>query len=243
MDLPSHLRALPPNAVEVLRYLSKLDMGVAGIDEICEEVGLSERGFGKAIRSLVTKGYVVMDGDQIYRLTDQGRAVAEELGDYFDDEAYDEDALQDMADAADMPEETPEVPAFSTPVPVIRRLVLVMPREVAAQQPAHLVVGFAPLAEQTEAVEVVMRVSVLNGEPDTPQEASFALTNAAAVQDFLMTAGPYHQARVKVEVFQLGPNPDDIAVAGGMYVDVDVRPQAASDRIAYGVDISLTPES
>src|SRR5690606_22826113 len=91
MDLPSHLRALPPSDVDVIRYLNKLDMKMAGVEDICEEVGLSERGFGKAIRSLVTKGYVVMDGDQIYRLTDQGSDVAEEIDLYFGDEAILED--------------------------------------------------------------------------------------------------------------------------------------------------------
>ena len=44
--------------------------------------GLSERGFGKHIRRLVTAGYVVMDGNQIYRLTTKGGEVADELAEY-----------------------------------------------------------------------------------------------------------------------------------------------------------------
>jgi predicted transcriptional regulator len=212
---------MPPSAVDVIRYLSKLDMRKAGIDDICEAVGLSERGFGKAIRSLVTKGYVVMDGDQIYRLTDNGGEVAEEIAYYFDDE---EGGVGDADDG----------------VSYTRRLVLVMPRHLVANQPAHLVVGIAPLPRQSSTAEVVARLSVLNGEPSAPQEAAFELDGASSAHDFLITPGPFSQARVKVEVFQLGPNPGDITVAGGMYVDVPVSAAAgSSDRIAYGTDITI----
>lgn len=212
---------MPPSAVDVIRYLSKLDMRKASIDDICEAVGLSERGFGKAIRSLVTKGYVVMDGDQIYRLTDNGGEVAEEIAYYFDDEESDE-------------EEADEAVSYT------RRLVLVMPRQLVANQPAHLVVGIAPLPRQATTAEVVARLSVLNGEPSAPQEAAFELDGASSAHDFLITPGLFSQARVKVEVFQLGPNPDDIAVAGGMYVDVPISAAAgSSERIAYGTDITI----
>jgi predicted transcriptional regulator len=212
---------MPPSAVDVIRYLSKLDMRKASIDDICEVVGLSERGFGKAIRSLVTKGYVVMDGDQVYRLTDNGSEVAEEIAYYFDDE-------EGEAEEAD------EVVSFT------RRLVLVMPRQLAANQPAHLVVGIAPLPSQSTTADVVARLSVLNGEPNAPQEATFELDGDSSVHDFLITPGPFSKARIKVEVFQLGPNPDDIAVAGGMYVDVPISTEAGSgERIAYGTNITI----
>lgn len=221
LDLPSHLRAMPPSAVDVIRYLAKLDLKRAGVDDICEEVGLSERGFGKAIRSLVTKGYVVMDGDQIYRLTDQGGNVAEEIKIYFDDEDADEDEGEDS-------------------VQYTRRLVLVMPRQLVANQPAHVMVGFHPLSAQKTAAEIVTRLSIINGEPDAPQEATFDLTGAAAKQDFLITPGPYSRARVKVEVFQMGPNPGDIAVAGGLYVDADIAASGNSgELVAYGADVII----
>ncbi|MBZ0298471.1 MAG: hypothetical protein K8J31_01970 [Anaerolineae bacterium] len=221
MDLPSHLRALPPSAVEVVVYLSKHDMHMAGVDDICEEVGLSERGFGKAIRSLVTKGYVVMDGDQIYRLTDQGGAVAEEIAEYFGDDEAEEDP-----DAA--------VEQFT------RRMVLVMPNRLVARQPTHVIVGFHPLREQTNLPVVVARLSMINGEPAIPQEAAFELTGEAAQQDFLITPDAYAQARVRVEVFQLGDNPDDIVVAGGLYVDVDVTAEGdPGERVAFGTDITF----
>lgn len=220
MDLPSHLRALPPSAVDVIRYLNKLDMKMAGVEDICEEVGLSERGFGKAIRSLVTKGYVVMDGDQIYRLTDQGSDVAEEIDLYFGDEAI----LEDMT----------ENETFT------RRLVLVMPGVLVANQAARVIVGFHPLAEQKTTAEVVVRVSVINGEPENPQEAIFDLTGAASWQDFLITPGAYSQVRVKAEAYQLGANPGDAAAAGGLYIDADVIARGEAGALAaYGADITI----
>lgn len=225
MDLPSHLRALPPSAVEVITYLNKHDMHMAGVDDICDAVGLSERGFGKAIRSLVTKGYVVMDGDQIYRLTDQGGAVAEEIAEYFGDDEAEEDAEA-------------RVEQFT------RRMVLVMPRRLVAKQPTPVIVGFHPLAQPASLPVVVARLSMINGEPTTPQEAAFELTDEAAQQDFLITPDAYAQARVRVEVFQLGENPDDVVVAGGLYVDVEVSADGEpGERVAYGADITFESQN
>ncbi|MAS35067.1 MAG: hypothetical protein CL610_13740 [Anaerolineaceae bacterium] len=235
MDLPSHLRALPPAALEVLRYLNTVELHMAGIDDICDAAGLSERGFGKAIRSLVTKGYVVMDGNQVYRLTEQGSNVADELAEYGFGDDEDDDIDADAMAATD--EQADE------PATLKRHLVLVMPPRLTALQPTHVVVGFAPASEPTAPAEIVARLSVLNGEPSAPQEASFELDEAAATQDFLITPGAYTQTRVRVEVFQLGPNPDDVATAGGLYVDVDVSTDTDPvEPVAFGTDVTITPQ-
>ena len=115
MTLPNQLRTLLPNALDVLRYYQRANVTTADIDEICQEVGLSERGFGKAIRSLVTKGYVIMDGDQVYRLTENGSAAAAEL------------ANQDAEDADDT-EEDNTIDQFT------RRLTVVLPRQLQAMR-------------------------------------------------------------------------------------------------------------
>ena len=88
---------------------------------------------------------------------------------------------------------------------------------------------------------MVTRLSVLNGEPETPQEATFDLNSDSARQDFLVTAGSYTQTRLKVEVYQLGPNPGDIAESGGLYVDVDVTTGEVDTQslVAYGADIVI----
>ncbi len=221
MELPSHLKKLLPDALDILRQLYQAEDMLASIDEICDSVGLSERGFGKHIRRLVTAGYIVMDGDQIYRLTTKGSEVAGELAEY----------------DANAPDDTDE-----TDVSVrqyTRRLIVAVPRSLQPEAPAHVIVGIGPDSQQAAAAEVVARLSVLNGEPATPQEATFELDGTAAKQDFLVTAGKYTRARVKVEVYQLGPNPGDIAVAGGMYVDLDVSTEANTELTAFGTDIAI----
>src|SRR5690242_4154340 len=82
MDLPFHLKALPPEALDVLRYFGKLNDPVAHAMKITDEVGLSDRTFGKVIRRLVTKGYLQMDGDQAYRLSESGMDAVDELAEY-----------------------------------------------------------------------------------------------------------------------------------------------------------------
>jgi predicted transcriptional regulator len=221
MELPSHLKKLLPDALDILRHLYQADDMMSDIDEICEAVGLSERGFGKHIRRLVTAGYVIMDGNQIYRLTDKGSEVSEELAE------YDANAPEDDDD------DDESVRQYT------RRLIVALPRTLQVAAPARVIVGISPEHKQLTSAEVVTRLSVLHGEPTTPQETIFELDGDAATQDFLVTAGHYSRARVKVEVYQLGPNPGDIAVAGGLYVDVDVAPQGNDDLAVYGADITI----
>src|ERR1700712_1649539 len=88
MDMPYSLQTLPPEAIDILRYYTRLKADSAHSDSIIEGAGLTDRGFGKGIRRLVTKNYVMMSSDQVYRVTDQGRRVIEEL------KAYDDNAPQ-----------------------------------------------------------------------------------------------------------------------------------------------------
>lgn len=228
MDLPFHLRALPPEALDVLRFFGGLEESVAHATHIMNEVGLSERAFGKVVRRLVTKGYLQMGGDQIYRLTDFGASSVQELAAYED--------------------EVPPVAASAVPMvaerQIFRRLVLVTPRALVAGMPAEVQVGFNRAAgDFPPPVEIVVRLSLVNGEPARPQEKAYNLSSAAAYQTFEVTPGRFTQVRLRLQVYQLGPNPDDIAVAGGMYLDVPVVARAAaadSDLAAYGADILIT---
>jgi hypothetical protein len=228
MELPFHLKALPPEALDVLRYFGNIDMPVAHAEDITEGVGLTDRTFGKVIRRLVTKGYLQMDGDQAYRLSDQGKNAVEELT------AYD----------ASGPEAKPKREVVTQEIP--RRLVLVLPGNLVADRPAMMHVGFLESASDDqleEAADVVARVTVTNGEPARPQEIAFQLEDASDHKALTVTPGRFKCLRIRINVFQLGPNPDDITVAGGLYVDVDVLPQAdpnAQEWTAYGATITLT---
>jgi hypothetical protein len=79
MELPFYLRILPPEALEILAYFRRQGSNIAHADTMLNATQLSERGFGKAIRRLVTKGYLVLDGDQRYRLTEHGQRAVDDL--------------------------------------------------------------------------------------------------------------------------------------------------------------------
>jgi DNA-binding MarR family transcriptional regulator len=229
MELPYHLKTLEPlaSALDIIRFLGELD-APADVDEICEGLDISERRFSKAIRRLVTKGYVAMDGDMIYRLTDQGHEAVEILAEY--DEAHPEEGRGNSGDG--------EGSSIS------RRLVVAIPGRLVAEQVMPVVVGLDGADEESQVLQnnadMVVRLSVVNGEPSRPQEETVELGNQPVKKVFSVIPGAYDQVRIRVQVFQLGPNPDDINVAGGLYVDADVtRSGKPDDLIAYGADINV----
>ncbi|MBZ0295375.1 MAG: hypothetical protein K8L99_22640 [Anaerolineae bacterium] len=224
MELPYHLKTLPPDALDVLRYLGTVDDLMAYKDDICEAVDLTDRGFGKVIRRLVTKNYVVMDGSQVYRLTELGQQSVEELAAYDAENPDDEDTGEAITEM------------------IQRRALLVVPSLLVAGEAAQVYVGIYDLPGFDAAAEVAVRLSSVYAQPETPQEASFDLDAGPFYETFTITPDYYKRVRLKVEIYQLGPNPGDIAVAGGMYVDVDVAASAdhgSAPLLAYGTDITI----
>ena len=226
MDMPYSLQTLPPEAIDILRYYTRLNADSAHSDSIVEGAGLTDRGFGKGIRRLVTKNYVVMSSDQVYRVTDQGRRVIAEL------KAFDGD--------------TPQKNAKSEARFVRRHLVLVTPRVLPASESVEIALGFEEANDEeylNAPANMLIRLAVINGEPHRPREASFMLTNRRMQQSFEITAGRFTQARVRVEVCQYRDDGDDFDFCGGLYVDLPVSldnsPQAPA---AYGVDVILKEE-
>lgn len=229
MELSFHLRTLQPlkGALDILRYFGTLDTDTADADQICTALDLSDRSFSKAIRRLVTKGYVTMDGDMIYRLTDQGHDSVEELAEY--DEATGATGLAASSE--------PTTPARQT---ISRRLVMALPSPLVAEEDASVVIGFHG-GQMSGSAEMVVRVSVINGEPEYPEDAIFNLDGAPVQEALSITPGRYDTVRVRLQVFQLGDNPDEIDAAGGMYVDVPVvaADSGGHDLVAYGTDVTV----
>lgn len=227
MELHDYLRKLPPEALEALRFLAAQEGGVATANDIGLALNLTARGLGKLIRSLVTKSYITMDSSQVYRLTLSGQEAARAL------EAYDavashqtDRAGQDAASDHDV---------------ALRRLVLAAPRALAAGQPAQIYLGFNRDLSFLSPVDLVTRLSVINGQPERPQEAQFHLADAPDHRTFVITPNAVPRVRLRVEVFQVGPDIGDFAVCGGMYVDLDVRASAEADPTlaAYGVNLFI----
>lgn len=224
MELPYHLKTLPPEALDALRFFATIEHNVASAEDICVALDLSDRGFGKLIRRLVTKGYVTMDGSQLYRLTLSGQEAAEELL-AWDETAPAQSAGRSYGDIEDT---------------LTRRLVLVAPRTLVPGQPAQVYLGFRHDVAFFDTVDLVARLSVVNGEPQRPQEAQFRLGSAPQHHTFEVTAAAPPIVRLRVEVFQLGPDIDDFAVCGGMYVDLDADTASADTTLAaFGVDLTI----
>jgi hypothetical protein len=234
MDMPYHLKTLPPEALDILRFFRTLDTSSAHADDIIEGAELSDRGFGKAIRRLVTKSYLVMDGDQVYRLSDMGRRAVEELG-----------GLDQLSpeERAQMSEVSDEEFSITEPRFVKRHLVLVTPAALRPDQPTNIYVGFDE-AQDDEAVstslDLVLRLNILHGEPQQARETSLTLENRAAHQTFEVTAGHYQQARLRVQVSQYQQDTLDLEPCGGLYVDLPVQTDPAHTApVAFGGDVTL----
>ena len=275
-ELPFHLKTLEPlkGALDILRFFGVIDSPTADADSIKDALGLSDRAMPKAIRRLVTKQYIVMEGDMVYRLTEKGHQAVEELNEYdgatgtglelpddFDLAAFGEEEVAEPLAAADLPFDLPpEIaePAAPEPEPepepetepeapqaqeISRRMIVAVPQVLVANQPANLIVGFhdAPAdAQMPGAAQLVVNVSVVNGQPETPEPALFSLTNENTQQAVQITPGQFKEIRVKLEASQMGAT-GGISEVGGMYVDVPVAAEGGSNElIAFGADVKIT---
>src|SRR5690349_25145139 len=112
MTLPYQLQKLPPEALEVLRYLGRASVGNA--DELATGTKLAGRTVGKAIRRLANYDYIVLGADGRYQLTTDGKIAVQQIAEH--------DATS-AGSTGKQQQETPKVQ---------RRLAVVLPRTVAA---------------------------------------------------------------------------------------------------------------
>lgn len=232
MELPFHLKTLPPEALDILRYYGQQSTNIAYTDEICDSTGLSDRGFGKAIRRLVTKNYLTLDGGQRYRLTDQGQRAVNEL----------------MEAEADMPagSERRAARTETRARTVERRLRLSIPQPLVAEQAVNVGINFAEADDENmigEPITLILQVSVLNGEPSEAVEMPFMLDNGEQQREVEITPGKFKKVRVRAAAYHLDDDTGDMQLAGGMYVDVDVLPPGSATEPSiqtYGADTRFT---
>jgi DNA-binding MarR family transcriptional regulator len=235
MELPFYLKTLEPlpGALDILRYFGTINAQTADADDIFQHLDISDRSFNKALRRLVTKGFVQMDGDMVYRLTDQGQRAVAELSSYQGE--FDTDSPSEIIATEDEPEVRQ----------LLRRMVLALPQTLIAEQPVKAVVGFHPAEpgmEIDDIADVVVRVSIINGQPHTPQDLLFSLDDNAAQQPVEVEPGRYTHVRFKLEAFQLSDDPGEIFQAGGMYVDVPVTAGYSPENplTAFGTTITIS---
>lgn len=233
MDMPYHLKTLPPEALDILRYYGTITSNVAHADLICEGTGLSDRGFGKAIRRLVTKGYVVMDGGLQYRLTEAGNRAVEELGESEVDSPGDSSRRVDTYARTE-----------ARVLTVTRRLIAALPQPLVAGETVALELGVLEADDDNiipDDLMLLVRVGVLNGDPWPATDLPVMLTNRITRSAVDVTPGLYSQVRVRVQVYQMDDDTGDAQLVGGMYLDVDVLSNGAPGPLtAFGSDLTLT---
>jgi hypothetical protein len=209
-------------AFDILRYLSEDDTPT-GADDICDDLDMSDRRFGKAIKRLVTRSYVQMNSDYAYFLTQKGIDAAEELA------AFDAGGGSKQSTNENK---------------VMRRLLVAMPRQLTAGKTTDLHVGIESANGSSLATpaDIVMRVSAVHALLSGNDDEIMKLSDAAMTQTLQLTPEMYTEVRVKIQIFQIAPNGEDINMCGGLYVDVDVNTSDSQDGlIAYASDVAFDP--
>ena len=228
--LPLELQKLPPQALDVIRYLNTRE-DAASVEQILDGTGLSERSFGKAIRRLVTRYYVDMPEQGFYALTANGRQAAEDL------RAFD-GATPTLARAA-----APEPAAAPLQV---RQFSVVAQKDLVVRSSAVLRAGFsAPASDQPRLRQpgrIILRVSAPGCDVDPVERPLEVATSAAAGPvTFRVTPRREGSVRIKIEAYQLVTRQDLVPV-GGMYFDRTVAefPTPGSAEIqALGATLRL----
>ncbi|GAB1420715.1 hypothetical protein MASR2M15_08300 [Anaerolineales bacterium] len=225
-ELPYHLKRFEPvkGALEILTFLA--DEGATDIDVLCDELDLSDRTGRKAIRRLATTGYVQMVGDYVYDLTTKGSQSVEELNSI-------------LGQGIQKPKQS-----FLSQIE--RELILAIPQPLIANKTANVFLGFNEDIQESlsQPVELVLRVSAVNGIVNDDNETILELNNDQVMKVLQFTPQSYHQARLKVQAFQLSASGEDINEIGGMYVDLDVVATSISnDLVAYQTPLHITEYS
>jgi hypothetical protein len=222
IELPMHLKQLEalPSALDIIRYLANHPLGAADPEEICADLNISDIRFRKAMRRLVTNNYMQMRSDQKYELVRKGISSAEELA------AYDAEAPDNSGLALGM---------------VAREMVVALPRQLATGQTVTAYVGFKPhdgTGFET-AADVVLRLEAVHGYLNTTDEM-VRLDKRSYRKAIDITPENYDQLRLKIKVFQLSDDGEDLHDCGGIYVDVDVvEDHPIPNMIAYNADIQF----
>ena len=212
--LPVYLQQLEPltGALDIIRYLNR--SGVSDGITVADDLGLSERSFDKAKRRLVTNGYIAARSDGIMELTQKGMNAARELA------SYDASGPSNTRGAAK----------------VQRKVMVALPRALApnASTPLYLGIDADTTGRMQDETDLVFRLSALHAKFSVKEDQIIRVGGGAARHEVVLTAEDYDQVRVRVEVFQISADGEDIQDCGGLYVDVDVQPGAAANGyVAY----------
>ena len=233
MPLPFNLQKLPPEALDVLRYMGKTP-GSQTVETLEQGAGLSARLIGKSIRRLVNYDYIHMTSGTTYELTTDGNVAVQQIAQY--------DA--ESANAGDQRAQAPS----GTP----RHLTVVLPRALAVGRATDVYFGVnAPDNSGSKlpgTVHVELKISAVNGTISA-DNVSLAIPpdKASAPGKIALTPATGNKiVRVRVDAFQ-SYEFDSMESLGGMYFDVQIAPEpgqapaAPGTSRAVGMDLLLKP--
>lgn len=268
MVLSPALQQLPPQALELIRYLDGRD--ATDLATIQAQMDISERVARKTIRRLVTRYFVEMVAPDVYALSEKGRQGAAELRAEQPDSSPPSSPL--LAETAgDLPVSLPaaerSAPPAAVPAPEPpaepaapaatsddaspnhtqrRRLSVMIAQELVLESRTLMLAGFdAARNDQPplpEPVELLLRV-VAPGCDVEPAEDRIELIGrkpAGPVQFRIRPHQP-NPVRVQVEVYHQSA-PDQRKRVGGIYFSRPVSPfptPQSAELKALGAEVTL----
>ena len=240
MALPFELTVLPPHALDILRHLGAADNYAAFDGEIIDALGLSDRGFGKAIRRLVTKEYVEMQYDGSYILTQTGVEASEAIV------AHDEEALADTdLDEETFDDEDLDVEEVEAIEPVTRSMLVVYPRVFKAGRPGYVFVRVdVPALEGPSLIrpaELIVELHADDAVDPARHDLKVPVDGAGQAVRFSLTPRAAGRFEARVEVYQISGL--DTLEAGQVELDLEAAegPGQAIFRVET-FQLTLLPE-
>lgn len=215
MSLPFEITTLPPQAIDILRYMGRLSLEQADAETIMGGTGLTDRSFSKGIKRLVTKNYMSMDSARVYHLTQKGSNAISDIA-AFDAESGGPVSIGQEDDTLEYD-----------------LCVVVPPGTYYVNEPSTLMLGLEPTDTPLSGeVHLIVRLDCTGGDVSHREfTASISPDLPVVVAEFdVIPDGTTGAFRLRVEAFQ-SVRMDALEEAGGMYFDIPLgevlsRPQA-----------------
>lgn len=223
MPLPFNLEKLPPEMLDVLRFLGAR-AGSARAAEITDSLQMHERLVLRAIRRLVNYNLIGMDAAGAYVATSEGRR-----------------AYQALIEADGLPKPAPvEQPKLR----VNRRLTAVVPGTVVTGQHGAIYIGVDPIEKGVlplpgpVTVDLKLRalgaqISMTMASLVVPPEAAPAPLRVTFLPN--VTDKPIRLIIDAYQAFQIA----ELAPAGNMYVDIPVSAPDVPERPKRAVAMTI----
>jgi len=108
-------------------------------------------------------------------------------------------------------------------------VLVALPRTLSpnTSTPLYIGVDADTTGKMRAETDIVFRLTALHATLNIKSDQIVRVGGGAARHTVQLTPEDYDQVRVRVEVFQLSADGEDIQSCGGLYVDVDVKNDAA----------------